>query len=647
MIRSKLSKYRSGIALAVAAVTATLLTFGGAQSAHAQIQDDVQTYAITDFVVGVPSGDVDLGAAARDAVRLEMSKKGLEMLPQESVSRQLSELGFVPPLTRPADLIRLGQALGARFLVTGEVNNFQFSDVSGGRQAAVILRVIIKDAATGISVNGSAKSGLSGVRTGDVSNATLLNEAINDAAFHTVMEITTAQIPTATVLNTLPDRALINRGARSGFKVEDMVLIQRGSETIGTGRVLTVDPDSAFIKFVDIQRGVATGDKIVRIVEPPVIRGFGPNGEMRINERKSSNGNQGLIAILILVVILGFLLGSGRGSNSDLVQDVQAEAITQANDIPGVRVSWTRDPFLRGNPNLGGPVQWQVFRDGVGAGPVAIAPASASSIIDDTAQTNFQTTYLNPSDTANSVIDPAACSQDDTEDSTATALVAGVPSRYSVRVVYRVSALDLPGLGSSGSGGGGGTTGGGGGLTTGGTGGGTTGGGGLTTGGGTTGGTTTGGTTTGGTTTGGGGGGGEYCYYVSLPVQAQGVATALPRPSLLTPQNNALVQAPLNFQVTSVRGPVASLTIEYVIQLSTQPTFPAGETVTLDPFLDFNTPNGQTLSSPTTDTSVYFPNANTLYWRAGARNVEDSPGPVADASGKRYIFSGARAIRRN
>ena len=45
---------------------------------------------------------------------------------------------------------------------------------------------------------------------------------------------------------------------------------------------------------------------------------------------------------------------------------------------------------------------------------------------------------------------------------------------------------------------------------------------------------------------------------------------------------------------------------------------------------------------------AYFPNANSttvIYWRFGARNVADVPGPVPDSlTGEKYIFSTYRSF---
>jgi hypothetical protein len=57
------------------------------------------------------------------------------------------------------------------------------------------------------------------------------------------------------------------------------------------------------------------------------------------------------------------------------------------------------------------------------------------------------------------------------------------------------------------------------------------------------------------------------------------------------------------------------------------------------------------VSTPSVDTeSTVLPSAIRssllVYWRVGARSTLDSPGPVMDASGERYIFSVPRQFKR-
>ncbi|HXH60192.1 MAG TPA: hypothetical protein VNI20_02415, partial [Fimbriimonadaceae bacterium] len=130
-------------------------------------------------------------------------------------------------------------------------------------------------------------------------------------------------------------------------------------------------------------------------------------------------------------------------------------------------------------------------------------------------------------------------------------------------------------------------------------------------------------------------------------LEATGIATPLVRTELRSPDPGQIVTTPITFQFASVRGSVQSVVIQYVIQLSTDPSFPGNsQTVTLTPFLDLVTQGGQTVSSPTIDTSTFFPGAPQVYWRVGARNIDDSPGPVPDASGQRYVFSGPSLFKR-
>ncbi|MBS1709302.1 MAG: hypothetical protein JSS65_11370 [Armatimonadetes bacterium] len=654
-------RLKGGLAVPLAALAATAMVFGGASVARAQTSDKADSYAVVDFAVKNASSDVKLGEAARDAFRSELAKintlggSKIDAVATETVVRALADLGLMPPIEKNSDLIRLGQTVGANFVVTGTVYNYRVVTVDGGKQGQVIVQAVVRDVSSGMVVNGTAATGFSGTRGGDVSASSLLTEALADAAFKGFREMSARTLPRATILNTLGERALINKGIRSGFTMGQKVIVRRRADQVAEGQITELDPDSGFVQITRYSRGIQPGDKVEAIFSPPV-----PTGQWQVNgnpktERANSKGgsNQSVVSALILVVLLGFLLAQGRGSNNDLAGDVKAEAIMQANDTPGVRVSWTRDSFLRGNNT--GPVRWQVWRAGETTAPAIVVDGSASSGIDDVAGTgrNFGPISLDSSG-GNSVC--AQASLNGAVVQPTTQIAPGIPFQYAVEVVYRVDIRDLPGS-SAGSGGTGGNTSGGTGTTSGGTGttSGTTGTTSGTTGttSGTTGttsgttGTTSGttGTTSGTTGTTSGGNGSQYCYFISGRVQAQGIATPLSRTTLQAPVDGATVLKPTSFQWTSVRGSVGSLTLEYVVQVSTSPTFPSGATTTLPSILDNTTPGGQSLSS-TVDPTTLYPSSTILYWRVGAKNIADSPGPVPDASGFRYIFSGVRTFRR-
>ena len=47
-----------------------------------------------------------------------------------------------------------------------------------------------------------------------------------------------------------------------------------------------------------------------------------------------------------------------------------------------------------------------------------------------------------------------------------------------------------------------------------------------------------------------------------------------------------------------------------------------------------------------TGRKAFIQGATQIFWRIGARNIADSPGPVPDGTGERYIFSDVRSFTR-
>jgi hypothetical protein len=96
-----------------------------------------------------------------------------------------------------------------------------------------------------------------------------------------------------------------------------------------------------------------------------------------------------------------------------------------------------------------------------------------------------------------------------------------------------------------------------------------------------------------------------------------------------------------------VRDSQQSIQLEYVLQFSDRPDFPQGRVTTLDPIDDSGQTGGQIVSYPAVNTGTIFPTATSVYWRVGVRNLEDTPGPVADRNGFRYIWSATRKFKRS
>jgi hypothetical protein len=666
------SRYGKAVSLLVVhAMLIPFLTFVSVARSVAQIETLPQ-WAVIEFTNLSPKGGAGYGKTASDAVSSELAKTNkYEMIPSETVTRAETELGYTGTL-RPDQLIRLGQNIRATTIVSGQLVDYRIIEVGAGKQADVLLRVEVRDVASGLSINGAALKASSAIKGGDVSDETLVNEAISAGAYEAVQQMIARTLPRATVLNTLEKTALINRGTRSGFQKDQEVIVTRGRDQVATATVNEVEPDAAVIGVTRSNRGIQPGDKVQVVFNVPPLYGFAKNGQADTGGRRGGNGgrlghgsNSGLISVLILIGIAAFLLGGGRGGGQDLVTDVTAEALVLPDDTPAVKLSWRPDAFVKGNNQR---FQWQIYRSDTFGAPVLVAPGFSTEAIDDARVRTF-TWYDFQGVIGGAFCDNTAPANPATV--TPNGVVPGTVYTYQVELIYSLSALDLPGTGTTGTTGGttgttttGTTTGG---LTTGG-------GGGLTTGGG--GGLTTGGRGSGITvesasyddegvpfSTGGAassddddvfalqqntGGGGDRCYFASTKVPAKGQATPLVRPALRSPVNNAIVATAPVFVFTSVKGVTSSVVLQYVLQLSDDPTFPKNRTIMPADgvFIDNSTTPGAQLSTkPIRDALTAFKGSEWVYWRIGARNVSDNPGPVP-VGGERYIFSAPFRFKR-
>jgi hypothetical protein len=136
---------------------------------------------------------------------------------------------------------------------------------------------------------------------------------------------------------------------------------------------------------------------------------------------------------------------------------------------------------------------------------------------------------------------------------------------------------------------------------------------------------------------------------VSQRTSIPGVATPLNKSTLRSPVINDTVTNFRNFTFSSVMNPAFTTRIEYVLQLSPFPNFPRDRTWTSAPKVATGTLDQSIAISARFpgDTWQQFLNqtfgafqGNQIWWRVGARNIDDVPGPVPDAAtGRRYIFA--------
>jgi hypothetical protein len=638
------------------------LALVGKTEAESQVQFQ-PSWAVTQFTThnGL---DPAYGVAAADAVNGELARTSkYQMIPPTVVASQIKTLTLTAPLQGIENLLRVGQELRANTIVNGDVIATQIKNVGGGKQARVAMRAVAYDVASGLPINGAAVIGISTTRSGsDVTDEALIKDSIRAGANLAIRDFQQHQLPGATVLNTLTDRAYINQGTRAGFAAGQEVVITRGREEVATGHISDLEPDESSVIIERSFLGVAPGDHIRAIYPVPEISFEAPftkNGS-NLSISKPSLGignNAGLISLLVVVGLVGVLLGNG-GNSQNVLNSVTARAEV-SDGIPGVLVQWSPSTYAKGNSQL---AAWQIWRSDQFNAPVAVTQGNVRSVVDQYSNTGLDTQYQFWT-YAQGLIGGTVCNdifQNETIPATLASLTLGTSYTYQVELVYVLSSIDLPIVQTSGSTASSGSTSG---STS------TSSTSGSTSTSSTTGSTTSGSTTTGGTTSstsstsgstsstsGSTGststtGASTQCYFLS-PKQSSGTATPLPPPILGSPGSSAIGPgAQTTFQWTgSARA--SQQEIEYIIQFSNSPGFPSGSgtytyphTITSFAAGTANSGNSVVVPQPLVlfGANGLLPpaiaNAATVFYRIGARAVADSPGPVPDPlTHQPYIF---------
>lgn len=131
---------------------------------------------------------------------------------------------------------------------------------------------------------------------------------------------------------------------------------------------------------------------------------------------------------------------------------------------------------------------------------------------------------------------------------------------------------------------------------------------------------------------GGGGGNATDCFFQTGRQAAEGPVTPLDPVNLTTPVNGATdIGSVVQFSWNSTPG--AS---EYVVELSTRADFRSRSNMVAIAHVASILQGG--VSTDPINISALFPGVRRIYWRVGARNAVDVPGPVPDVLGERYVF---------
>lgn len=533
------------------------------------------TVAVVDFTVRPGLQQALLSRAATDAVAMELSRAGFNVLPRTQVQNALQELSLEPILDR-LGVMKLGKTLAVDSIVSGEVVAVTLE--GSPRTARVTILVRVTDVASGEDVNGAAVTGQSNPRVGYVGDDDqLIREAISNAALQAATTIASYTIPEATVLNTVgTDEVLLNRGTRSGIQTGMEMIVLRGRDVVGRIRITRPSTSDAIGKVISSTLGIQPEDRARAVFKLPTVqfdRGKVKIAEPRAKPKSAGLSNLGKVAVLIAIVAGAARIAQGGSSGVD---SVRAEPITDPTG-PAVKVSWKPSVFAQANQDR---ILYHIYRDPADPTrprvPVLTARSNETYVVDTQATRTVSYVDIAPGQEVDT--------PDLTDEEDMPGVTAGQSYRYAVTLVYRfVSPLS-------------------------------------------------------GQTGGGQGQQQQDVTYRESDKKWTGFATPLAQPVLLRPANGSqdINLRSVDFEFQAVAGAQA-----YRVEISTDPTFQ-------NKALSFYTnevmmPAGSTITIRNINLSTKFSGSQRLYWRAGARNIYDQPGPApwtGDSKGQyRYIWS--------
>jgi hypothetical protein len=556
----------------------------GMRTVQAQIVQ-LPRIAVIDFQNNSGYGGGSIARAATDAVAGEFQKTGrYEVLARGEIEQQLKDLDLAPPLNKTGYL-RLGRALQLESIVAGTVEAITF--VGSPKQAQVTLTVKLIDIASGEPVNGAVATGFSNPRPGySGDDDTLVLEAIRNAAFEAVRTIQNYTIPEATVLTTRAGKeVLLNRGIRGGLRSGmEMIVIRRGEE-VGRIRITEVSDSDAVGVIVESLKGIQTEDKARAVFEVPTVK-VKAGKVVKEEPRTRSERNKALRALgpLLILGLIAFGVARASSGGNTPVQDVIAEAGTDGNFEPIVRISWKTTLFAKSNRDQ---IQWQIYRsDFINVDgnrnliPVGVVPGNQHSFIDTTVPRAL--TYASLPREGSEDLEPENVDA-------APGVAPGRSYTYQLALVYR-ETRDVAGGG-----------------------------------------------------TGGGGGTGQQVVFLLSDRVRSGQATVIAPVQLLTPVQRSEDVDPKEVIFSWLASEGANA---YRIEVSTDPTFRDRNRTFVSAEILSTAAGGSPVSSERINIQAgllarlgLVGQRVTLYWRVGARNLSDTPGPIPGPGGLRYVWS--------
>lgn len=324
-----------------------LLAGGPRVQAQALTRSAQPLWGVLDFENRSGYGGAEVGRIASDAFVVELGKSNkYEVLSRQETLKGLADTGQAPPLD-VISLQKLGRALGSDAVATGEVASITFTNNPRQATASVIVRVT--DTRTGELVNGALAQGTSNPRAiGGGDDDELVNQAINNAGFAAVRQVTQFNLPKATVLNNIDqDAVLLNKGTRDGMRDGLNMVVTRNGTEVGRVRVSDASADQSNAVVTVRGLGIQPQDRATAIYELPgyTVKG----GALHANSRDvSSDGSSGgkrrnglsgitgiLVALLAGALLISLVRRGGAGGGLGGAQPGKPLAVSNRTDVVG------------------------------------------------------------------------------------------------------------------------------------------------------------------------------------------------------------------------------------------------------------------------------------------------------------------------
>ncbi|BDI28312.1 hypothetical protein CCAX7_003630 [Capsulimonas corticalis] len=280
-------------------------------------------WAVLDFTNRSGYGGNDVGRQASDSFVVELGKSNkYDVSPRQDTLAGLENLGLTLPLDK-IGMQKLGRDRNVDAVVSGEILTVAFDNKPRRATVSVVVRVV--DTVSGELVNGAVAQGVSTPRpVGAGDDDSLVNQAIDNATFTAVRQITSFNLPKATVLNNVDTTTvLINKGSRDGVYDGLKLLVTRAGSEVGRIRVTSVEPDQSTAEVTDRGLGIQPQDRATAIYELP---SYSVRADRLVSDNSTAstastpsgkrNSFSGIGGILVAILVGALLLSLVKGGSS-------------------------------------------------------------------------------------------------------------------------------------------------------------------------------------------------------------------------------------------------------------------------------------------------------------------------------------------